>query len=341
VERPLRYRRYDELDSVPNVIVDGAAGPSTVLTLSHWPGAPYLPGLSDDLSAQMAFAYLDAAERYAPAERHAPAEVVSNNHFDQDGLVSVFALCHPDKALPRRELLIDLAAAGDFATYRSRVAARLSMTVAAYADPGRSPLELNDGDYPALCDQLYTELLGRLPELCDRPELSRDLWAEEDADLTTSEAAIERGEVSIEEVPGLDLAVVTVPHGATVRGGHRFTSRWAAGLHPMAVHNATDRFAVLKMIGHSYEFAYRYESWVQYRSRAVRARVDLAPLAEELTAEEPGTARWVFDGPSDLIPRLHLEGAEESALGAGEFRRRLERALAVSPPAWDPASPTA
>lgn len=334
VERPLRYRRYDELDSVPNVIVDGAAGPSTVLTLSHWPGAPYLPGLSDDLSAQMAFAYLGAPER------HAPAEVVSNNHFDQDGLVSVFALCYPHQALPRRDLLIDLAAAGDFATYRSRVAARLSMAIAACADPERSPLDLDDGGYPALCDQLYAELLGRLPEWCDRPEAVRDLWAEEDADLTLSEAEIARGEVSIEEVPALDLAVVTVPQRSTVRGGHRFTSRWAAGLHPMAIHNATDRFAVLKVIGRSYEFAYRYESWVQYRSRVVRARVDLAPLAEELTAEESGTARWVFDGAADLIPRLHLEGAEESALGAGEFRRRLERALALAPPAWNPASPS-
>ena len=36
---------------------------------------------------------------------------------------------------------------------------------------------------------------------------------------------------------------------------------------------------------------YRYETWVQYTSRRPRARVDLTPLAEELTAEEPGDAR--------------------------------------------------
>ena len=34
----MRFVPYHELnDSTPNIIVDGAAGPGTVLTLSHWP----------------------------------------------------------------------------------------------------------------------------------------------------------------------------------------------------------------------------------------------------------------------------------------------------------------
>ena len=34
---PLRFVPYHELGDRPNVVVDGAAAPSTVLTLSHWP----------------------------------------------------------------------------------------------------------------------------------------------------------------------------------------------------------------------------------------------------------------------------------------------------------------
>ena len=52
------------------------------------------------------------------------AELVSNNHFDEDGLVGVFTLLEPGTALGLRELLIDTARAGDVATYRDRRAAR-------------------------------------------------------------------------------------------------------------------------------------------------------------------------------------------------------------------------
>ena len=89
---PLAYVPYDDLDGRPSVVVDGAAAPGTVLTLSHWPKAPTPPGLARDLSGQMAFAY---AER---PDLHGDAGCVSNNHFDQDGLVSVFALVDPTAA---------------------------------------------------------------------------------------------------------------------------------------------------------------------------------------------------------------------------------------------------
>jgi hypothetical protein len=117
--RPLRFVPYDVLGGDPNVVVDGSATEGTVLTLSHWPQSAVPPGLEADLSAEMAFAYLGRGDL------HGPAAVVSNNHFHQDGLVSVFALVQPDAALARRGLLVDLAAAGDFATYRDRTAARV------------------------------------------------------------------------------------------------------------------------------------------------------------------------------------------------------------------------
>ena len=74
-----RYLGYQQSRDVPNVVVDGAANESTALTLSHWPGAPTPVELKRDVSAEIAFAYLDA-----PCE-HAPAEIVTNNHFDVDG----------------------------------------------------------------------------------------------------------------------------------------------------------------------------------------------------------------------------------------------------------------
>ena len=69
---------------MPNVVVDGRANTATVLTLSHWPQAPCPADLRRDLSAQSALAYLST-----PCPPRVPAELVTNNHFDQDGLMSV------------------------------------------------------------------------------------------------------------------------------------------------------------------------------------------------------------------------------------------------------------
>lgn len=327
---PLRYVPYDQLDGRPNVIVDGAATTATVLTLSHWPQAPPPPmGLEHDLSAQMALGYLDRPHF------HHPAEIVSNNHFDQDGLVSVYALTRPEDARRERRLLVDLAAAGDFAVYQDRRAARASMTVSAYADPPRSPLAPAPDDYGEWAGLLYEELLGRLPELLENPEHYRSLWQDEDAHLTASEQLVASGQVVIGERPELDLAVVTVPPNAPGGGGHRFGGQWWDGLHPMAIYNVTDAFTILTVRGRSYELAYRYETWVQYRSRRPRPRVDLNPLAAELSGIEV-TGRWVFDGVSSLTPRLHLVGADESAISAQRFEAIVCRHLGQSPLAWNP-----
>ena len=178
----LRFLPYEASRTVPNIVVDGSANDATVVTLSHWPGAPTPPDLLRDLSAEIAFAYLGE-----PCD-HPPADVVTNNHFDQDGLVSIFTLVEPERALAHRELLIDLAAAGDFATYRDRRAARASMVLSRLAE--QQPTDMS---YDAFTAQLYTGLLPRVVDLVTDVDAHRDLWAEEDEQLTASEAAIAGG----------------------------------------------------------------------------------------------------------------------------------------------------
>ena len=332
----LRYVPYGELAGRANVVVDGSPAAGTVLCLSHWPGIGSPTEFAADLSAEMAFLYLGAFDR------HEPATLVSNNHFDQDGLTGVFALTHPEDALARRALLVEVARAGDFAVAGSRTAARISMALSAFADPARSPVPgLSDSDdYDERTAALYTELLGLLPELCDHPERWRGLWADEDATLRESIGAIASGAVAMEEVPELDLAVVDVPAAAPVSGGHRFGGQWTTGLHPMAVYNATDRGAVLTVRGRRYELAYRYESWVQFRSRPVRPRVDLGPLADRLNEMEAerssGTAVWTAQPVSGLTPVLSHAPDTESALDAATVRAAVEAHLVAAPPAWDP-----
>jgi hypothetical protein len=336
---PLHFVPYSELDeSTPSVVVDGSSAAGTVLCLSHWPGIGSPAEFRADLSAEMAFLYL------AAFDRHGAATAVSNNHYDQDGLVGVFALSSPEEALARRDLLVEVARAGDFASTSSRQAARVSMALAAYADGARSPLPGIDDErsYDEKCARLYTELMGRLPELCDHTDRFRALWADEDETLSASMGALASGEVTIREVPDVDLAVVDVrvPAAAPSGGGHRFASQWAGGLHPMALYNATDCGAILTVRGRRYELAYRYESWVQFRTRAVRPRRDLVPLADAFTsmeAEAGGSAVWRAEMVSGLTPVLSLRDDEaESRLAPERVLSVVEEGLRTAPPAWDP-----
>jgi hypothetical protein len=334
VTTPLRFVPYPELAGRPSVVVDGAPAEGTVLCLTHWPGIECPADLRADLSAEMAFAY--GRELAAGVSRHEPAEIVSNNHFDQDGLVSVFALAAAEDAVTRERFLVAVARAGDFGTFTDRDAARVSMVLSAYATPDRSPLTDLPEDYPAMAARLYLELLPRLSELCDHPERWKPLWEDEDASLSASIGAISSATSTLDEDHDLDLAVLTVDDAGRASGGHRFAAQWRPGLHPMAVANATACFTVLVACGRRYELTCRYETWVQYQSRRPRARVDLGELARQLTAEERDGAAWTAEPPSALTPRLFVEEDAESSLPPATVRRLVAEHLRTAPPAWDP-----
>lgn len=331
---PFRFVGYSASASQPNVVVDGSPNAGTVLTLTHWPGYPQRPGFEFDLSAEMAFHYLDA-----PAE-HPPADVATNNHFDQDGLVGLHALVEPAPALQHRDLLIDVASAGDFATYHDRRAARASMVIDAYADVERSPIaDRLVGSYDDQCAVLYAEMIPLLVSIATDNERFRDLWEAEDADLSASERAIADGVVTIEEVPDIDLAIVTIPDDERSRKGHRFAGESFDSVHPMALNNAAGRFRLLVVHGRRYQFVDRYETWVQYRSRRPLQRVDMRPLADSLSARERGAATWDAAAPARLTPTMRVEG--ESSLDVGFVRDLVIDHLRHGAPAWDPYAGTA
>src|SRR5262249_34315686 len=221
--------------TIPNIIVDGARNSHTVLTLSHWPKSGSPQELRGDTSTAIVFNYLDAPDR------HVDVEVVSNNHFDEDGLVGVFALLQPDFAQRHRGLLVDVAQAGDFGVFQRRHAARIAFVLSAYADPESSPLPKNlfTRPYPALASELYIRLLEVLPKLIVNVDDYRALGETEDAQLTASEELIDQGLITIEEQHDLDLAIVRLPEALTRQRVHRFTQQRLAECHPFALHNRT------------------------------------------------------------------------------------------------------
>ncbi|MBT4934330.1 MAG: hypothetical protein HOL66_13155 [Rhodospirillaceae bacterium] len=328
----LQFVPYEELGDRANIIVDGAANRGTEITLSHWPKSGCPKALKADSSAEIVFNYL------ACPELHAAASAVSNNHFDQDGLVGLYSLINPIKAFANRDLLIDVAQAGDFAIYQDRRAARIAFTLAAYAQGEVSPLDsaIFALPYEEKCAALYQKMIPLLDEIIEDLASFEHYWHEEDQHLSESEALIRQGRVEIEEIKELDLAIITLPKEIKTGLARRFSQDLMTLLHPMAIHNKTVCNRILRVQENRYSFTYRYESWVQFISAPPLPRADLSPLAEELTKDEPGDAVWLFDEVSDLAPQMTLSGNNVSAIPVDKFKKRLIDFLATAPSAWDP-----
>jgi len=212
-------------------MVDGAARPGSVLTLSHWPRAD-TAALARDLSAEIV---LDLQGPFAGSIRSASrssrlgaedvleaaavavnrAEAATSDHFDEDGLAALFGLVNPEAALGAAELLVGVASCGDFGVVRSDVSARICFAIgplatAEAAAKGRSravSLEqwepASGGRAPQSCTRRYSQAAGAL----DVPERFERCWAEDWAALLAGRAALEKGAVTIEEYADVDLAV--------------------------------------------------------------------------------------------------------------------------------------
>jgi hypothetical protein len=327
-----RYCPYSQLGDQPNIIVDGKAQRSTVLTLSHWPWNSTPSELLRDTSTDIVFAYLDAPEQY----RNIP--LVSNSHFDEDGLLSMYALVKPEHALAHRDLMIGASRAGDFSIYSDPEAAKLSFVLAAYADPELSPLPaaIFSSSDAAQVAGLYTHMLETLPELLEDIPAQQRFWEDEYAHVQESEAAIAEGTVVIDEVPELELAIIHIPADMQPRTVRRYLTRWQRSVHPFAVHNTTQCSRLVWIKGDSIEFQYRYESWVQLASRRPAKRIDLSGLAVQLGDLETAGGSWEFEGVNEVAPRLRLDGSCRSSIGAEKFLTLLGDCLRTQPPAWDP-----
>jgi hypothetical protein len=326
---PVRFIAYREARAQPNIVVDGAPLPSTVLTLSHWPNNQSPPALQRDTSTATVFAYLDDPAPYPTAN------YVTNNHFDEDGLFSAFALCDPETALRHRELLVSASFAGDFGVVRDRDAARLCFAIESLTDPATSTLPaatFTALDRPAA---LYGALLQVLPDLLLRLPASPGLWTDQDAHLAESRQLLADATVTLEEHPVLDLAVVRIPASLPASRARRYLRDEQAAIHPFAINTATAASRVLRVQGDRYEFQYRYESWVRLATRRVPLRVDLRPLAAALNERE-GADRWVAEDPNDIAPRLWLPDGGPSRVPYGEFFAALCGALSTAPVVWDP-----
>jgi hypothetical protein len=329
-----RFRPLEEVAHLPHVMVDGAPLPASAVTLSHWPQSTTPPELARDLSVQIAFAYLRlerAPSSCPPGLRTLLAAgsgvaAVTNDHYDEDGLMSVLALVDPELAFEHEELMVAVAACGDFGVLPRGPELAARAASAAFAI---GPLADSLAGAGAGAGERYLAVLPSAHELIANPGRFEGLVAEEVAKLSSSQARLAGGEIELDEDHGLDLAVVQVPGTGSGGGGE---------LHPVALRSATGCSRLLVISGSRVSLELRYESWVRYVSRRVPLRPDLAPLAAELSSLEPGGVRWTAEGVGAIVCRLEPEGGSTD-LAPSEVVARVRQYLARAPGAWDPFRP--
>ncbi len=325
------YAPYYEVTGQPHIVVDGKAQDGTTLTLSHWPWNNTPEVLRRDTSTDIAFAYL-----HEPS-LHQDVSPVTNSHYDEDGLLSMFALIDPELAREHENLCIATSYATDFWRCTDESAAKLACVLGFWSDAELSPLGAELFALP-LRERIVAQYRGMLDAidgiLTGSPDESQ--WRAEFVFWQTSREQVAAGKVAIEEHAELDLAIVQIPADFVDYTICRYLQRWSLPVHPFAVFEQTNCSRVLWVHGGRIWFQYRYESWVQIASFRPQPRVDLEPLALRLTELEPGSARWQFEGVHEVAAQLATESSRETGLSSATVIAELTAFLRSAPPAWDP-----
>lgn len=128
------------------VYVDGSASPSTFrpevdLELSHWVPTTTPARWAADTSTETCLRFLAD-----PPDDAGGYEVAVNNHVDVDGILSVFALAHPEVAIAHADVLVAAAEMADLSAWADwpafRLAQELTVLMGGFGGPGADPLDV-------------------------------------------------------------------------------------------------------------------------------------------------------------------------------------------------------
>ncbi|MCY7259642.1 DUF6687 family protein [Pseudomonas protegens] len=303
-----------------NISLDSIDNPATVLTLSHWPANKTPSAYKANLSTTSALIFLQQGLRVEQAQ------VITSDHFDLDGLASVYAFLAPEQALRHRQLLIDIARLGDFTRGTSSQALHCAFTLHALAARVRSH---SQGGNDRQLMARFTALLPQLADVLDNTRRYAELYDPTMQELQRSTALVEHAATRIEEYSDIDLAIFRLPDGAWQGEGEYF------GLSPVALHNRS-RCAVLAIVNQGrIEIRQRYESWVERSSGIPRARRDLAIFARALQETERTPGQWHYDGVQAIMPGLRFVADRPSSHSSDKLLAELRQFLGQAPVAWD------
>lgn len=277
----MRFEYYHEgLAEAPLLSVDGTVDGARH-HLSHWQNNETPAELRADTSTEIALNFVSSPRRDEYARG---IEIVTNNHFDTDGVLSVWTVTTGERALDLREPLIAAAEAGDFSEFSGERGVRASIVIQGADDD----VLANGGVASPLARSLaggahvderraYELVLPEVERVLTRTDEYEPLWR---AGWSAVEAALEsfaRGESRVDEDEATGLSVVTLARALYGPGGFKPTRH----VPPFTAisHNARGTLFLIAAPaddGWSYRVDYPYYSWAV---TVVRPRVERRDLS--------------------------------------------------------------
>lgn len=295
----MRFEFYSEaIDDLPKLSIDGTV--SNSIHFSHWSGNETPAEVKADTSTEIALNLVTSPNREALTKN---IDLVTNNHFDTDGMLSVWTVMTGERAAEYRDVLIAAAEAGDFSEYSSADGVRVSLAIQGSdvifpTDDAGSPLarmlageEVNDD---ARCYELLMPEIERLLTNINKYE---SLWKDGWRRIVDALESFDRGSSTVAEFPESNISLVTLE--PQIFSGSGFDpTRHASPFTAISKFAKGQLFiiAIPTSGGWFYRVDYPYYSWAETVVRPRVERRDLIDVLERLNELEGSKdGRWDFD----------------------------------------------
>jgi hypothetical protein len=284
----MRFQFYSEaLDDVPKLSVDGTVENS--IHFSHWQGNTTPAEVKADTSTEIALNLVSSPNRAALTNN---IDLVTNNHFDTDGVLSVWTVLNGERALEYRDLLVSAAEAGDFSEHSSDDGVRVSIAIQGTEQAGSD----NDDASPfaswrageAVTDdaRAYEFVLPDVPALLSNVAAYEFLWREGWNHVALALESFARGDSRVVEHEDSRISLITLAPGLI---------NPLMGISKHA-HGELFLIATPASGGWFYRLDYPYYSWAETIVRPRIVRRDLTQALTTLNNKEiDGNGRWQID----------------------------------------------
>ncbi|MEL6255731.1 MAG: DUF6687 family protein [Bacteroidota bacterium] len=276
--------------------------------LSHWRGAPVPKGMEDDSSTGIV---LNAVKANHPSIK---LPFVSNNHFDIDGFLGIWALMNPVLAIKYEAILREAALIGDFREWKaddpiSKEALKLCCWINS-VEREKFYEPFAEKDEATSCIPKYAYFLPKLADFFKDPASFNTEWREEFFQVQEHQHLLKnRGK--IERIDDLHIQLVSCPEPI-----HYYVLFQDSSKMDMVISLYDDN---------RYEVEYKYVSWVDTANRSLYPRLSFEALAHRLNELEESSYTWEFDRIMDTGPmlRLNKKGLNKAERFDHPFNRKI------------------
>ncbi len=295
----MRFEFYHAgLDNVPKLSVDGTV--SNSVHFSHWEGNQTPDEVKADTSTEIALNLVASPNKQKLTQG---IEMVTNNHFDTDGVLSVWTVLNGERALALREQLIPAAEAGDFSEFSTENGVRASIVIQGsdQASPNNetgSPLAAHLAGKEISDDaEAYDLVLPEVERVLRNTGEYESLWRSGWAAIASAIESFEKGQSIVEEHQDVHLSLITLAPEVFSSSGFNPT-RHAAPYTAISRYARGQIFLIATPLrdGWTYRIDYPYYSWAETLVRPRVKRHDFGALISQLNElEQNRDGRWKSD----------------------------------------------